>query len=317
MTKTNTEWGPGASVGIIGGLGEMGQFFAKLFERRGYRVMIWDVVSKNSFAGTIVTNNNIMIEKSDIVIFSVPLHRTVEIIESYVTILRSDQLVMDVSSLKVEPIKAMLKSPSSVVGLHPMFGGSIRNISGQTLVACPVRIGDHKWQAVKGQFVQEGLRIVECSPEHHDKMMAVIQVLFHLSSMLKGRVLREMGIDIEETLKFTSPIYRLEISLIGRIFAQNPWLYAAIFHLNPHTEEIIDLMSEGLNTFKEYYKAGSLEKLVSDFKASADHLGEFCKRAFGESSQLVDFSTRLYNSNKEEASVLKEPTFNESDNEYL
>ncbi|SFM85686.1 prephenate dehydrogenase/arogenate dehydrogenase family protein [Thermodesulforhabdus norvegica] len=293
MTGYNGNWAPGSCVGIIGGLGEMGQFFARLFSKRGYRVLVSDVVLKKNHVGTPVSSEEIF-QQSDIVLFSVPLHRTVEIIESYAPRFGKDQLVMDVSSLKVQPIKAMLKGVASVVGLHPMFGGSVRNACGQTLVACPVRVDREGWLVVKEQFLREGLKVVECSPEHHDRMMAVIQVLFHLCTMLKGRVIREMGIDIEETLRFTSPVYRLEISILGRMFAQNPWLYAAISQLNPHTGEIIDHLLEGLSLFREYYRKGALEKFVEEFRDTATHLGDFCNRAFEESSQLVEISTRLY-----------------------
>lgn len=295
MPSSNRRWAPGSCVGIIGGLGEMGQFFARLFLRRGYRVLVSDVVLKLNHAGTIVSAEEIF-ERSNIILFSVPLHRTTEIIESYVPRFNSEQLIMDVSSLKVEPVRAMLKGPASVVGLHPMFGGSVRNVQGQTLVACPVRVDKKGWMTVKEQFLREGLRVVECSPEHHDRMMAIIQVLFHLCTMLKGRVIREMGIDIEETLNFTSPVYRLEISILGRMFAQNPWLYAAISQLNPHTGEIIDRLLEGLTLFREYYKNGALEGFVEEFRKTAKHLGDFCTRAFEESSQLVEISTRLYES---------------------
>ncbi len=287
MNEGNFKWGPGSTVAVIGGLGEMGQFFARFFKKQGYNVLISDV-------NTECTNREV-IEESEIVLFSVPLHRSVEIIEESLPYIRSDQLVMDVSSLKELQVKAMLKCPASVVGLHPMFGGRIKNPKGQTIVACPVRIGRNEWGKIKALFEHEGFRVVECSPETHDKMMAVIQVLFHLSSMLKGKVLKELDIDIYETLLFTSPVYRLEISILGRMFAQNPWLYAAIFQLNPHTGKIIEVMKKNLEEFEKLYRENNLKGFVGEFEGISGHLKEFCLQAYEESSVLVEFSTNLCN----------------------
>ena len=106
---------------------------------------------------------------------------------------RPDQLLMDLSSLKVRPIEAMLLSPSSVVGLHPMFGGTISSFAGQTIVACPVRIIPCRVDPLRRLFENQGMRVKECTPEKHDHMMSIIQVLFHVTTMLTGRVLRETG----------------------------------------------------------------------------------------------------------------------------
>jgi prephenate dehydrogenase len=197
---------------------------------------------------------------------------------------------MDLSSLKVAPIQAMLRSPSSIVGLHPMFGGNISSFSGQTMVACPVRIDPQEWNHLLRLFENQGMRIKECTPEKHDYMMSIIQVLFHVTTMLTGRVLRELEVDVPETMEFTSPSYRLEMNLLGRIFAQNPLLYSAITQMNPFSQDVLDHLEAGLKRYKEWYRAADLSAFVSDFERSAGHLGDFCRVAFEESSTLLEFS---------------------------
>ena len=132
-------------------------------------------------------------------------------------------------------MKEMLESPAFVVGLHPMFGGRISNFAGQTLAACPVRIDQAQWQWLRDLFTSSGIRVKECTPDEHDRMMSIIQVLFHLTTVLIGRTLRELDIDIGETMEYTSPSYRIEMNLVGRIFAQNPELYGAITQMNPNS----------------------------------------------------------------------------------
>lgn len=279
-------WGPPATVGVIGGLGEMGRLFSRLFEDLGYTVVVSDPRDGKS-------SNEETVERADIVVFAVPLHETVAIIKSLVPLVRSDQLIMDLSSLKMLPIQEMLNSRASVLGLHPMFGGRIGTFTGQTLVACPTRMEIPHWQVMRAMLESRGLRVKEATPEEHDRLMSIIQVLFHMTTMLKGRVLRELGISIFETMEYTSPSYRLEISLLGRMFAQNPALYSAIAQMNPHTGTIIEQLKTGLNHYKDWLENARLDAFMEDFTKSAEHLGGFCDNAYKESSEILDFSVRL------------------------
>jgi prephenate dehydrogenase len=202
---------------------------------------------------------------------------------------------MDLTSLKDAPVKEMLKSGACVVGLHPMFGGRISGFSGQTVAACPVRIGPAQWEWLRGLFSSSGIRVKECSPEEHDRMMSIIQVLFHLTTMVVGRTLRRLGINIDETMEYTSPSYRIEMNLTGRIFAQNPELYAAITQMNPYSEAIFAELKDGLDVYEQFYRSGNLEGFIEDFERSARHLGDFCANAYRESSEILDFSVNLAN----------------------
>lgn len=277
----------GRRVGIIGGLGEMGRLFATFFQDRHYEVEISDRTTEKSNAD--------VVRWADIVLFSVPLHETVAIMRTLLPHVRKEQLLMDVTSLKAAPVRAMLCSPASVVGLHPMFGGSIRSLVGQTLVACPVRVAPDDWLPLKRLFLEAGMRVTECSPDEHDRMMSVIQVLLHTTTMLMGRVLRELGIDIDETLRFTSPIYRLEMGLVGRMFAQSGALYAAMIQMNPHAEEILTLLQGGLEQYRQWFREEDFTAFMGDFAASARHLGDFCARGYTESSAILDYVVQRNN----------------------
>lgn len=265
----------------------MGRLFSKFFGSHGFEVHTADLE-------TPLTPERAMRE-CDMVVFAVPLHKAVEIIRELVPHARRGQLLMDLTSLKAAPVKEMLRSPASVVGLHPMFGGRVSSFSGQTLAACPARISPEQWQWLRGLFTASGIRVKECSPDEHDRMMSIIQVLFHLTTMLAGRTLRKLGIDIYETMEYTSPIYRIEMNLAGRIFAQSPELYAAITQMNPNTGRIFSELKDSLEVYENFYRSENLEGIIDDFKQSARHLGDFCSEAYLESSALLDFSVELAN----------------------
>jgi prephenate dehydrogenase len=274
----------GGKIGVIGGMGEMGRLFAGFFRDRGYEVEVADVGVGRS--------NEEVVRDSDIVLFAVPLHLTEQIIGGLIPCTRPGQLLMDLTSLKAGPVREMLRSPASVVGLHPMFGGRTSSFVGQTIAACPARIDPSAWKQLRGLFAGAGLRVKECSPEEHDRMMSFIQVLFHMTTMLIGRLLRETGVNIDDTLEFTSPSYRIEMSLLGRIFAQNGSLYSAITMMNPNTRDLIEMFRSGLDAYEKWYDTKDLDAFVSDFDLSARHLGDFCRRAFGESSAILDFAVK-------------------------
>ncbi len=279
------QWGPGSAVGVIGGLGEMGRLFSAFFRERGYRVEVADLQTGLS--------SRQAVEASDIVVFAVPLHLSVDIIRELVPHTRPDQLLIDLTSLKVATVKEMLASRASVLGLHPMFGGRIETFAGQSMVACPVRIEPSMWRRIARLFTDAGIRVKECAPEEHDRMMSIIQVLFHMLTMLKGRVLRELGVDIAETMAYTSPIYRMEINLVGRMFSQSPELYSAIAKMNPYTREILDQLKQGLESYDKWYDDADLDAFIKDFEQSSKHLGkDFCGGAYEESSAFLDFVVR-------------------------
>ena len=115
-------------IGIIGGNGSFGQWLVNFFESLGYEVLISDV-------GTQLTNEQV-VEQSKVVIFSVPISKTVEVIKEMAPFSREGTLWLDITSLKTDAVNAMLKSKASVIGMHPMFKPSSLSMRGQTVVPC-------------------------------------------------------------------------------------------------------------------------------------------------------------------------------------
>ena len=123
-------------VGIIGGTGQMGQWFKRFFQDNGCEVLI-------AGRSTELTHEECA-KQSDVVIVSVPIDSTIEIIKKIGPLVRKDALLMDLTSVKEEPIKAMKKfSKAEVVGAHPVFGPSVSTIKDQTVVLCKGR--GKKW----------------------------------------------------------------------------------------------------------------------------------------------------------------------------
>lgn len=257
----------------------MGNFFKKTFEESGFNVIVSDIKTK--------PNNREVTEKSDVVIFSVPIHLTEKVIESVIPYTRKNQLLMDFTSLKSMPVKAMMKSHSQVIGLHPMFRPSSMGLKNQSIVMCIGRANKENVDFVKDFFHQCGATTVEMTSKEHDKLMSIIQVLIHFHAIVLGNTIRELGVPMIRTLEVASPIYRLEMDMIGRIFSQNPLLYGAIEMLNPETKHVTSKLLKETQKLAKIVLKKDITKFKKTFKKTSDFLGTFKDDALEEINKLL------------------------------
>ncbi len=225
---------------------------------------------------------------ADVVIISVPIERTVEVIEHLGPLVREDALLMDVTSIKVEPVRAMLESSrASVVGTHPLFGPSVHSLQGQRIVLTPGR-GDTWLEWLRQMLQARGLSIMETKAEAHDQAMAIVQVLTHFSSEVMGRTLARLGVPIEQTLNFTSPVYLMELLMTARHFAQSPDLYASIQMSNPRTSAVTAAFVEAARELREIIERKDRAGVEAMFEEVRSFLGPFTDQALEQSSFLID-----------------------------
>lgn len=255
------------TVDIIGDQGKFGKFLSRLFNDFGCNVIGSDIYNNSDY------RNRETVEQSDIVVFSVPPRVTVEVIDSLVEYSRPEQLWMDVTSVKVEPVRSMLKSNSAVIGLHPMCAPSVNSLKGQTVIVCPARIND--WQPWFSKFMDwTGARVKICSPETHDRNMAIVQGMVHAVQLTMAATIKSLGQDIEESLEFASPVYRVALGLMGRILKQDADLYADIQMLNPYVPEMLREVVSQLEHLRNMVWDKDKEAFSQWFNASRDHFGK-------------------------------------------
>ncbi len=279
-------------IGIIGGKGAMGLFFQEFFEKRGFKVLISDLRTKLS--------NKELAKKSDIVIVSVPIDKTVEIIEEVAPFVKKSGLLMDLTSTKEDPVKTMLKfAKSSVLGCHPMFGPT-NNIKGQIVVFTPGR--GKKWQNFMQKIFEEaGVNIKIISAKEHDKIMAIVQGLQHFISVNLAYTLAKEKTSIKKFLDLQSPVYRITMDFLGRILHQEPYLYANIEIQN---EQIPSHIKSFLNSGEDLLKIiekKDIKSFVKIFNKGKKHLGKFTQKAQDESDQVIDYLFEKISSQEEKS----------------
>ena len=194
------------TVGIVGGTHGIGNWFKIFFEKNNYNVLISGRKTK--------LTNTALAEQSDIVIISVPIAVTIEVIKEIIPHLKDNSLLMDFTSLKKEPIEEMKKAKKTigVIGLHPMFGPLVKDIKGQYIGICPKR-ENKLWKQIKELFEKNKANLIYIEPNEHDRQMALIQALVHFINLAYVKTLLQSNIDIKG--RFSTPIFRFQTMICG------------------------------------------------------------------------------------------------------
>jgi len=247
-------------IGIIGGTGGIGRWFAGFFVREGYTVHV-----SGRSTGMDVRK---MADICQVVIVSVPIGVTGEVIEKVGPCMKEESLLMDLTSLKEEPVRAMAKfSASEVIGCHPLFGPHVDSIAGHRVVLCPERT--ERWLAwLRAILEKNGAFVVETTPAKHDAMMIIVQGLNHLNTITMGAVLGKTGVSLSEVSRFATPVFQTKIGILEKVFAHNPGLYAEIVTMNPNIGRILDLYEKTLSELRDLIRqreAGRLTEMMEEY----------------------------------------------------
>ena len=268
-------------AGIIGGTGKMGSLFAGVLARAGWEVTV-------SGRSTPLASRDLA-ERADMVMVSVPIRETVQVIREIAPLLREDQVICDLTSLKVAPVQAMLASRAEVIGFHPMFGPAVAGLRNQTIIATPARCREETAERLYRIFRAEGARVTVTTPEAHDRMMAVIQGITHFSTLCMAGAMRTLGTDIGEALACTSPVYRIQLGLIGRLLGQDPALYADILQMNPESGLALSAFEQAVRDLRGRVASGDPAAFEEFFRDTAARFRDYSPRATEETDRIIGF----------------------------
>ena len=297
-------------IGIIGGTKGLGKTLAEYFKEDNFKVTITgrdtDVGNKVSKElGVTYSNDNIeTVKNSDIVIISVPIASTQGVIKELAPHMPKDSLMIDVTSVKEGPSHTMKKSLEcreiegvEFIPTHPIFGPRTTNLNGQVIVLTPLSKG--KWYPKVYKYLSnKKMRIIETSPEHHDDMMGVVQVLTHFSYISTASAIEKLKINIKDTEDYESPIYNLMIDTIARIVSQNPYLTYSIQHENKRGNKIRQALADSVAELKEALLDEDEDKFVEIAIKATKNMGDI-QNALGRSDKAINSLTQEFNTLKD------------------
>ncbi|MGB0347731.1 MAG: bifunctional chorismate mutase/prephenate dehydrogenase [Balneolaceae bacterium] len=264
----------------IGGEGGMGKLYKRITEQTGHHS--YSIDKGNWFELEDMT------DKLDLVIVTVPINVTESVIERLKGRLSDETILADFTSNKTKPINAMLEAHSGpVIGLHPMHGPDVANLSKQLMVVCPGRDPDKADWFVK-QCELWGMRIINADQQKHDHVMHLVQGLRHFVALLHGSFMKQYDLKPSDMVEYSSPIYRAELMMTGRIFAQSAELYADIVFANEERRELLTNFFEHHQKLAELVKENDREGFIKEFEGVTDFFGRFATQALEESGYLIN-----------------------------
>ncbi len=256
----------GVTVAIIGVEGGYGKWLTAFFEHHG--CVVRGVDTRN-----LLVDARRIAAEADVVLFSVPTLEAPDIIARYHVCSHERQLWLDVTSLKSDVMTAMLQSKAEVVGMHPLCAPPrASTFKGQTLSVVPGRVNSWgPWVASFLALLEAEIDIVEA--EEHDYLVALRQALPHALMLIEAFVLREFKTDVKESLRVSSPFYRILLAAMCRMHHQNPKVYGGIQIGNPHVPRVLRALRDALDTLIRIVEDKSLPDFVSIFNDNQRHIG--------------------------------------------
>lgn len=282
------------NIGIIGGSDGLGKTliyhlkdeFNVAFSGRDHNKGMKVANETNT---TYYQSNTELASDSDIVIVSVPIHYTNDVIREVAPYMKEGSLMLDVTSVKEIPSETMreaLGDDIEYIPTHPIFGPRTTELDNQVIVLTPDKKG--KWYPKVFNYLKnKNMRVIETTAKNHDYMMSIVQVLTHFSFISTASAMEKLKIDIHETEDYESPIYNLMIDVIARIAAQNPFLTYYIQSMNNNGEKIRNAFADAVIELRDAVNSNSEETFVEIVNRATKNLGDI-QGALGRSDKAIN-----------------------------
>ncbi len=222
-------------IGIVG-LGNFGSFLAARLAK-SFDVIAWDIADKSALAESLGLHWGTLAQVAcrEIVVLAVPLQSMDSVLKLLADFVGTNTLVMDVCSVKQEPIHLMHRHlpQAELLGTHPLFGpqSAKDGWSGHRIAVCNVTGPSPKTKLMLQFFRDQGLKLITVSAKEHDREMAKVQALTHFIA----RAVSELGLGDSE---FSTTAYSRLMESTGLLGSDSWALFETIQNGNPFAAEM-------------------------------------------------------------------------------
>jgi prephenate dehydrogenase len=209
---------------------------------------------------------------ADFVIVAVPVDTALELLPKVLHLVSEDTLVFDVGSTKSPICEAMVNHPKrrNFLATHPIAGtefsgptAAIRNLFiDKTNIICEVEKTTFKLQE-KGLklFKDLGMRIRYMEPKSHDKHIAYMSHLSHISSFMLGKTVIEKEKDEKDIFDMAGSGFDSTV----RLAKSSPAMWTPIFKQNKkYVVKSLEEYIANLSQFKELLESDNYEQIFHE-----------------------------------------------------
>ncbi|PIQ23236.1 prephenate dehydrogenase/arogenate dehydrogenase family protein [bacterium (Candidatus Blackallbacteria) CG17_big_fil_post_rev_8_21_14_2_50_48_46] len=222
-------------LGLIG-FGRLGRLLTR-YLAQDFHVHVYDLNLNPAEVSALGATPSTLEEAcaQPIVLPLVPMSAFESLMQQIAGLLKPDSLIVDACSVKTLPVEWMLKhlpDSVSILGSHPMFGpdSAAETLFGAKLVLCPVRVEPKRYQEIKLYLEKHGIKLIETTPEEHDKQISKSLFLAHFL----GRTLLEFG---AHPLEIDTKGYRRLMKILLTVENDSLQLFEDMYHFNPYAAE--------------------------------------------------------------------------------
>ncbi|KPV63562.1 MAG: prephenate dehydrogenase [Candidatus Bathyarchaeota archaeon BA2] len=237
-------------VAIIGA-GKMGRWFTRFFLEEGDSVVVSSrsegklLKLREEFGIEIASNVN-AVKKADRVLICVPIENFEEVVKEIHSHVRSEQVVMDICSIKEIPVKIMHEyiKAGITLGTHPVFGPGVKSIKNQNFILTPTVEKEEVFaENFKSWLEERGANVFIMSPRRHDELMSVVLGLPHFLGLVVCDTLLDYG-NLLEMKKVAGASYKMLLTLAEAVASEETGFYASLQMTLPEIEKIEGLFLE-------------------------------------------------------------------------
>lgn len=211
---------------------------------------------------------------ADMVIVSVPVDACLPVITEVLNAVHDDALVIDVGSTKQQICAALAQHPKrrNFLATHPIAGtefsgpqAAVRKLfEGKTNIICEVERTAFKLQEkALSLFYQMGMRIRYMDPVSHDRHIAYVSHLSHISSFMLGKTVIEKEKNERDIFDMAGSGFESTV----RLAKSSPRMWRPIFEQN--RENVLETLEEyiaNLEHFKSLLQEGNYEGIESEME---------------------------------------------------
>ncbi len=285
-------------IAIVGGSGKMGQWFARFFRADGHEVLLTGRSERKlqevqRQIDVAVTTDVAEVRHADLIVVSVPLDAFEPVVRQLAPHTRRDQVIVDVTSLKTEPVAVMHRhiKAGEILGTHPVFGPGARDMANHNFVLTPTNERETALaHRVRDYLQAKGARVALMTPEEHDEVMTVVLGLAHFIAIVSADTL--LGGDRFQQMKeIGGTTYKLLHTLVESVVSEDPELYASLQMSFPGIEEVEGRFLANVETWAELVRnrdrAGFAERL-SALKGVLAKTDPDFRRAYDDMYRLTE-----------------------------
>ena len=214
------------------------------------------------------------IPQMDMVIVSVPVDKALTVVPQVLDLVNENTLVMDVGSTKQPLCEAVQHHPNrrNFLATHPIAGTEFSGpnaalqglFEGKTNIICEVeKTAFGLQERAMEMFRKLGMRIRYMDPQSHDKHIAYVSHLSHISSFMLGKTVIEKEQDERDIFDMAGSGFESTV----RLAKSSPDMWTPIFGQNKvNVLATLEEYIRNLSRFRELLEADQYDALYQEMQ---------------------------------------------------